>query len=159
MEDVQIKEAKGSYPFILGSSDENVLSTPYTPEGYPETWNAAYRPLGLPMDPMFNVALPGLEGADAAQEGTPILSSIQNIFDDIKNDSYGALQTAYDSGKKAIGTLYDDVAHGVGNVYDDVTKPLETALDNVYWKIILAVVVVGGALYFVGKTGAVKVSV
>ena len=158
MEDVQIKEVKNDFSsFILGSPEEN--ATPYVPEGYPETWSAAYRPLGLPMDPMYNIALPGLEGADAAIEGTPILSSIQSTFDKITSDSYGALQSVYDSGKKAIGTLYDDVAHGVGNVYDDVTKPVTSLLDNVYWKVILAVVVVGGALYFIGKGGAVKVNV
>lgn len=155
---------------IFSSSPEQ-LFTPYTPSGNPESWNSAYRPLGLPMDPVSNVAPAGFESAMLADsEDSPLISSLQGYWDDIKANSYGAVTHVEDAVKNAYGgikditkTVYGDLANGVGTVVDDITTPargmLTGFLDNVYWKTVLGVVVIGTALYFIGKTGAVKVKI
>lgn len=113
-----------------------------------------YLPMGLPADPVSSMPPPGLESTVAANPGTPFISSLQEYWDVIKNDSESAVNYL----KGAVETGYETVKGGIGTVYDDITKPVSSIIDNAYWKIILAVVVVGGVIYFAGKSGALRVN-
>jgi len=115
----------------------------------------SYLPLGLPPDPVSQLPPPGLETTLAASGSSPYISSLQGVWDSITSASESAAK-AVESG---ITKVYGKVKQGVGTVYDDVTNPVGSLVENAYWKILLGVVVVGVAVYYIGKTGAVKVSV
>lgn len=112
-------------------------------------------PMGLPMDPVGAGAPLGLESTKAAVSSSPIMVAYEESWDAVENFYVGL----YGTTKKIIGQVYSDVRSGAGTVYDDVSKPVSSALTGTYWYLILGVVVVAGGLYFVGKGGAVKVSI
>lgn len=115
-----------------------------------------YLPLGLPPDPSPYTIPPGLESTQGAVSTFDALfPEITYVWDAIKRNS----ESAADYLEQGVKDAYSATKNVVGTVYDDVTKPLSDAVDNAYWKVLLAVIVVGGALYFIGKTGAVKVNV
>lgn len=125
----------------------------------------AFVPIGLPADPQAGYIPPGLETTTASISPAPAISTAQSFWDVIAQDSRGALNWVEEEGsaaasgvKNAVVSGYGGVKSAVGTVVADVTSPVASALDNVYWKIIIAVVVIGGALYFIGKGGAVKVN-
>lgn len=115
-----------------------------------------YLPLGLPPDPSPYTIPPGLESTQGAVSTFDALfPEITYVWDAIKRNS----ESAADYLEQGVKDAYSATKNVVSTVYDDVTKPLSDAVDNAYWKVLLAVIVVGGALYFIGKTGAVKVNV
>lgn len=125
----------------------------------------AFDPIGLPNDPLSDYIPPGLDSAQNSVTPAPAISTAQSFWDTIKQDSQSALAwtetEASDLGsgaKSAVVAGYDNVKSAVGTVVSDVSNPIGNVLDNVYWKIIIAVVVLGGAIYFIGKGGAVKVN-
>lgn len=125
-----------------------------------------YIDLGLPGSIDSSMPLPGLETTSAAISPAPPITTAQSIWDTIKNDSYsamGAVETGvknvYGGIKDITKTVYQDVSSGVGTVYDDVAAPVEKAATSTYWYLILGVIVIGGVLYFAGKSGALKISV
>lgn len=116
----------------------------------------SYLPLGLPPDPSPSTPPPGLESTQGAVSFVDSLfPDVSMVWDAVKRNS----ESAADYAEQAIGAAYDKTKGAVGTVYDDLTKPLSSAIDNAYWKIILAAIVVGGVIYFAGKGGAIKVNV
>lgn len=115
----------------------------------------SYLPLGLPADPSPSALPPGLETTSGAISSFNLFPDVTAVWDVVKRNS----ESAADYVEQGIETLYGKGKQAVGTVYDDLTKPLSSAVDNVYWKIILAAVVIGGVVYFAGKGGAIKVNV
>ena len=118
-------------------------------------------PLGLPQDTQPTSPPPGLESTTASVSDPAPISTVDKIWNTIKSDSSSAVNyieqapgALYSGTKSAISTIYTDVASGVSTVANDVTSPLRST----YWYLIVAVVVIAGALYFIGKGGAVKVN-
>lgn len=109
--------------------------------------------------------LPGFESTSAAvSKGAPVSSIVSEWWDNIKNDMNQVVNVVETETKNAYGgikdltkTVYNDVSSGVGEVFDDVTHPVETALSGLYWYAIVGVIVIAGAVYFMGKGGAIKV--
>lgn len=118
----------------------------------------SFLPLGLPPDPMPKTPPPGLESTIGAIPSAGWTESLENAWNGIVSSSESAVQGLYESGKKVVRGVYEDAKDAAGDVYDDLTKPVGSLLDNVYWKVILAVVVVGGVVYFAGKSGALRIS-
>lgn len=140
-------------------------STKYTPAGNPENWPLAYRPLGLPADPMSKLPPPGFETTVGADSAGTSLFNFSGLFDDIKQNAYGAFSTfensihnAYGGVKDITKTVYGDLKNAAGSVYDDVATPVKSALTSTYWYMLLGVGVVGVIIYFAGKSGALRVS-
>lgn len=116
----------------------------------------SYLPLGLPPDPSPSTLPPGLETTQGAVSTMDYLfPEVSYVWDAVKRNS----ESAADYVEQAIEGAYDKTKHAVGTVYDDLSAPISGAVDNLYWKIIIAAVVVGGVIYFAGKSGAVKVNV
>jgi len=119
---------------------------------------ANYLPLGLPPDPVSSLPPQGLQGVMYSQPSSPMISSLQGVWENITTFSESAIKNVYKTTKGAVKEVYDDGKQLVGDAYDSVSNPVGSFLDNVYWKVILAVVVIGGVVYFAGKSGAVRVS-
>lgn len=122
-------------------------------------------PMGLPPDPVGVGPVRGLESTAGASQPAPLMTSHPSLWEEIKQDSLSAVRMVETGAKNVYGgikditkTVYGDVESGVETVVGDVAKPVQGAIDNAYWKIILAVVVLGGALYYIGKSGALKVN-
>lgn len=108
-------------------------------------------PMGFPPDPTSNL-VPGLSQTSYSVQEAPIFSSVQGVWDTFKN--FG--ESVYTGAKGVVSHGYTDLKEAASTVYDDVTMPVESALKSTYWYLILGVVVIGGALYFIGKGGALK---
>lgn len=132
------------------------LYTPYVPEGPTESLPIAYRPIGLPADPISYLPPAGFETTVAAQGSDPLISSSQSWWDTIKQTSYSAVESVYEGAKSVTKKVYNDGKNLVGTVYDDVTAPVENAVKSIYWYALLGVVVIAGALYLSNKSGALK---
>lgn len=116
--------------------------------------------LGFPTLSGDSYTPPGLQSTQAAITPAPQISSNQSTWDMVTQDSKGALswvgselsaaenaavggvKSAYNMGKSAVSTVVSDVANPIGGV-----------LNTFYWYVIGAVVILAGALYFVGKGG------
>ena len=118
----------------------------------------SFLPLGLPPDPLPKTPPAGLESTIGAIPEAGWTLSLSNAWNGIVSSSESAVQGLYESGKKVVRGVYEDAKDAAGNVYDDLTKPVSSFIDNAYWKIILAAVVVGGVIYFAGKSGALRVT-
>ena len=151
-------------PSFLDYSPLSNDSIPFASNGIPDylTFGSpAQSPVGLPQDTQSTSPPPGFESTTASVSNAPKLASVnQSWWETIKQDSQSALQwteseiqAGYNGTKNVVGTVYRDVAGGVGTVVGDATAPAR----QVYWYILLAVVVVAGGIYFIGKGGAVKV--
>ena len=108
-------------------------------------------PIGLPSDPVLQTPPVGLSGAGATVADAPQVGTIQNIWNTIKSESEGAIQTA----ENLVASGYDTAKNAAGTVLSDVEKPVQGVLTGVYWYAVIAVVVIAGALYYVGKGGAI----
>lgn len=110
--------------------------------------------------------IPGFESTSAAgQMPPPISSASPSWWDSIRNDMGQAVQaienapgTLYTDAVGITKTVYGDVSSGVGTVFNDVSAPIANAAQNYFWYAMVALVVVAGGLYFVGKGGAIKVN-
>lgn len=134
-------------------ADEQPNSSTYIPDGPQETWSAAYRPLGIPGDPGSDM-IAGLETTDAAAGPAPSISSFQNFTDSIKSDATNLLGGA----EGAIKSGYSTIKGAVGTVVGDVTDPLASAAKTYFAYAMVAIIIVGGVLYFAGKSGALKIN-
>lgn len=121
----------------------------------------AFFPIGLPEDQQSSAPPKGLESTVNSISPPPQISTAQSWWGAVKQDAQSATAWAeneavnlYQGGKTVVSTVYSDVSSGVGKVTSDVTAPVR----QTYWYILLAVVVVAGALYYIGKGGAVKVN-
>lgn len=151
-----------SIPFsaLLFQVENEKLYTPYIPTGNPEQSTAAYRPLGLPMDPMSNLPPVGLESPMINYDTSmPAMSGLDGIWDKLTQNSESAIDWAYSGIERGIKGVYGKAKDAVSTVVSDVTTPLENELKSTYLYLLLGVVVIGGALYYIGKGGAVKVRV
>ncbi len=64
-------------------------------------------------------------------------------------------------GASVINTVkkdYDLVKGGATQVIGDVASPIQSSLNSTYWYLIVGIIVIAGALYFIGKGGAIKVN-
>lgn len=139
-----------------------------TPTNTMDTGMQAVSPIFLREDLISGESggIPGFETTSAAATAPPPVTSISsNWWDTIKNDM-GQIVTAvenapgtlYTDVKGITKTVYGDVSSGVGTVFKDVSAPIANAATSYYWYAIIALVVVAGGLYFVGKGGAIKVN-
>lgn len=119
-------------------------------------------PLPFPVEGYSNFPPPGFETTLAAVTPSPPISSLQGIWDEIKQDAASAVsavetgvKTVYGGVKDITKTVYGDISSGVGTVADDVTKPVK----QTYWYMILGVGVLFVGFYYLGKSGVLKVSV
>lgn len=115
----------------------------------------SYLPLGLPADPSPYSLPPGLESTQGAVSNFNLFPDVQAVWNVITRNA----ESAADYAEQAVKSVYDKGKGAISTVYDDVTAPVSSAIDNAYWKIILAAIVVGGVIYFAGKGGAIKVNV
>lgn len=121
--------------------------------------------MGFPADPVSSSPPSGLQTTTAAIQSAPPISTFDSIWNTIKQDSTGILSYAEDEAKNAYGgikdvgaTVYGDIKSGAGTLYDDVSKPISGIISSAYTYIIVAVVVIGGIIYFAGKSGALRVT-
>lgn len=126
--------------------------------------------LGLPPDPNSSLPQPGFETTSAADQPSPVMSTIQSIWGTIKQDSLGAATTVENAVTGEVSNAYNSVTNAATNAVSSVVNKATAAvtgvenkvtgtLTSVYWYAILAVVVIGGVLYFGGKSGALRVGV
>lgn len=136
-------------PFIASNDSPDL--------GSPATW-----PIGLPMDQQNTLPPAGLESTIASVQDPPPISTAAKVWNTIKQDSQSAgtwveseIGSIYDGSKNVVSQVYGDVSKGVGAVASDVTSPLRST----YMYLILGIIVIAGAIYFIGKGGAVKANV
>lgn len=115
-----------------------------------------YSPLGLPSDTQDYVPQ-GFQSAMVTQPSAPQISSAQGIWDTIKQDSSGAIDWAEHTAKdiwawtnKPIITIPNPM-----DVLKEGEEKVEQKLNSIYWYGIIAVVVLVGGIYFIGKSGAI----
>lgn len=158
----EVTAFRNSFTDILaeegGYTVNQQLSTPYVPAGAEETWNSAYRPLGLPRDPLYFDLPAGLDGAGSSAVSSISLSSLDGIWDSVSQNSLGAFSWAGQKAKGLVTSSYGLLKEGVSEVLEDVTTPLSSGLKTYYWYLLGGLIVVGGVLYFAGKGGAIRVT-
>jgi hypothetical protein len=108
-------------------------------------------PLGLPADNQSSAAPPGFESTVGAVQPAPPVSTIDKIWDTIKTDSSSAVSWGEDEVKAA----YSNTKAAAGTVVSDVTSPIASATKSIYMYAILGVIVLAGAIYFIGRGGAI----
>jgi len=118
-------------------------------------------PLGLPSDPMSSYPPAGFETTVGAAQPEPHISTLQSVWNEIKQDSNSAIssvesgvKTVYGGIKDVTKTVYGDVANAAGTVADDVTKPIRTT----YTYAVVGVIILFAGFYFLGKSGVLKVN-
>lgn len=123
-------------------------------ENFSDTSGVVIDQMGLPQDPT-----------------NPTAQNITNNYDDSSKpppvsgwDSFWSKVKSYDAqaGNWVIQAVKDDyglLKGATSTVVGDVAAPVQGVIDNAYWKIILVVIVLGGVIYFAGKSGAVKANV
>lgn len=151
---------------VSTNPDEN----PFAENIEPEVKNAFVGPILVSTNPELNpyagnaMGLPSpsdaglggfVLGLPSLNQQSGIMSAVQKAWDETENMYKGAYQQV----KSIIGTVYEDTRSAAGTVYDDVSKPVSSILTGSYWYLILGIVVIAGGLYFIGKTGAIKVKV
>lgn len=143
---------------IVAEADQ--LSTPYIPAaGSPASFSAAYTPIGLPENPNpTGIMPPGLEGTQGYKQPGPPISSVDSLWTKIKSNSLGAISTLEKTAQDLVTGAYDEVKSGVSTVASDIAAPVKNALTSTYMYLLLGVVVVGGVIYFAGKSGALRIS-
>lgn len=134
--------------------DTNQYSSPVNEYEFYKAQIGSWLPLGLPEDPVSSLPPAGLETTLAARGEAPQITTVQGIWNSITTFAESAGNTL-ESGIKG---AYGKVKEAAGTVYDDVSSPVSSAFDNIYWKVIIAAVVVGGVIYFAGRSGAVRIS-
>lgn len=153
-----------SFAQILNDADQ--LSTPYVPApGSAASETAAYdhNHVWLPADVMPSDPPPGFETTPQGLMPTPTISAkAQAMWDTVKSDAQGVAAWGEDEAKNVYGgvknvakTVYGDLSKAAGTVYDDVAKPVKGLLTGTYMYMLLGVIVVAGAVYFIGKSGAI----
>lgn len=113
-----------------------------------------------------SAGIPGFQSTfGSISSPAPMASVSPSWWDTIKNEAtsaFGAteddIKTVYGGLKDVTKTVYGDASSAVGTVFNDVTSPVKDAANATYWYTILAVIVVGGVLYFMGKSGVLKVN-
>lgn len=123
---------------------------------------AAFTDIGMSTYQPSDAPIPGMQNTDGALTPAPPISTVDKIWGAIKSDSQGALSWvessasgATQSVESALGTAVSATKAGVA----DLTKGVTSGLNSIYWYLILAVIVLGGVIYFAGKSGAVGVRV
>lgn len=127
--------------------------------------DANYKPIGIPQiaDSITGLVPAGLGQTQSAVQGTPLISTAQGLWEEVKTDYVNLAGTMEDFAKKLygqtkdiVGTVYHDAGSAVGTVYEDVSSPVSKIVSQTYWGTVLLIVVLAGALYVAGKGGALK---
>lgn len=143
---------------LNGSNPDQPSSSPYVPAlSSTDPTPATFVGMGLPSDPVSSMPPPGLESTVAVDEPPPHISTMQAIFNTIKNDSANAVGWVETEAKSTVQGIYKTTKSAVGTVYDDVSAPIGNLLKGTYLYLLLGVVVLGGVIYFAGKSGALKI--
>ena len=114
--------------------------------------------LGMPVDPYGSVP-PGFETTMNSVPPTPPLAVVKEFWDGSIQAVEGVVQDIYNGAKGVGSSIYADLKQGVGAVVEDVTEPAASALKTTFWYAVVGLVVIGGVLYFAGKSGALSVRV
>jgi len=103
---------------------------------------------------------PGFSSTQAAIPPAPDISSNQSTWDTVTQDarsalkwSSDALSTAENTAVSGIKSAYQGTKNVVGTVAGDIANPIGGVLKTTYLYIIVGVVILAGALYFVGRGG------
>lgn len=111
-------------------------------------------PFGLPFDTQPTSPPPGLESTVGSVSNPPAISTATGVWEKVKQWDLAAGDWIVNAVKKD----YALVKGGVSTVAGDVVAPIEEKATSTYWYLLLGVVVIAGAIYFIGKSGAVKVN-
>ncbi len=86
-------------------------------------------------------------------------SFFSKLGSELKDDfSWDQLSKDVDVVVGGVKSGYETTKNVVSTVAGDIEKPISGILDNLYWRVIIVVVVLGGVIYFAGKSGALRVS-
>ena len=127
------------------------------------TSDDSYKSIGLPAD-IDDYIIPGFQKSTIGQEPSPYISSVDSIWDNIKQDSLGAIDW--------IGTTADDVGQTAKDLWawsnqpiiyiptprealEGVKDEVSSDLKTMYVYGIVAVIVLVAGIYFIGKSGAI----
>lgn len=117
-------------------------------------------PMGFPVDNQSSAPPPGFESTTGSVASPPQISTIDSLWNTIKQDSQSAIAwTEKEASNTFTGAknLASSAVSGVESVAMAPVNYVESGVKSVYWYAILAVVVIGGVIYFAGKSGAIKV--
>ncbi len=103
-------------------------------------------------DPQKSQTVPGLDHTQFAVSDPPLISTLQEMWKAFKEDPVEFV-------KYGLGESYEGTKDAVQTVVKDVVEPIQDQAKTTYWYILLAVVVVAGGIYFIGKGGAIKANV
>jgi hypothetical protein len=112
------------------------------------------QPIGLPTDSQSTAPPPGFESTVGSVSSPPPISTIDKIWGTIKSDASAAVGFT----ESEIKAGYQTTKSAVGTVVGDVANPLANTAKSIFWYAIVAVVVIAGGIYFIGRGGAVKVN-
>lgn len=121
--------------------------------------------IGLPSDPLASILPPGFQSTQAAIQPAPQITNAQapsptggSLWDSMKSEMGKVISTVETDTENGVKSVYGLGKSAVSTVVGDVTAPIANAATSIYWYALIAVVVVAGAIYFIGKGGAVKVN-
>ncbi len=103
-------------------------------------------------DPQKNQSVPGLDHTQFAVSDPPVISTLQEMWKAFSSDPVEFV-------KYGLGQTHEGVKDAVTTIVKDVVDPIQDQAKTTYWYILLAVVVVAGGIYFIGKGGAIKANV
>ena len=125
-------------------------------EGFYVMKSSDQMPLGLPMD-FMDYMPPGFQTTTASFEATPAISSVDTVWDTIKDNSSGAIDWAgdklsefWDWSKKPLITIPNPM-----DIVDERIEQVQEGSKTIFWYAIVGVIVIAGAMYFIGRGGAI----
>lgn len=125
------------------------------------TDSPASLPMGFPEDNQSSAPPPGFETTTGSVAAPPQISTIDSLWNTIKQDSQSTIAwTEQEASNTFTGAknLAKSAVSGVESAGSGAVDFVESGVKSVYWYTILAVVVIGGVIYFAGKSGAIKVN-
>ena len=118
--------------------------------------------IGLPVDNQSSAPPPGFDSTVSSVQPAPPISTVDKIWGSISSTASSVVSKieaapgeALDWTEGEIKSGYNTVKSGVGTVVSDVTSPVTSSLKSVYVYAIVGVIVLAGAIYFIGRGGAI----
>lgn len=110
-------------------------------------------------------SLPGINTTYADNQPSPTYTTSQSVWDEVKQfgSDFGeglsdAVKSGYDTVAGGINTVVQDAAGGIARATTTLAKPVEDVTSFGVTQIILVVAVIGAAVYFMGKSGGLRVN-
>jgi hypothetical protein len=110
--------------------------------------------MGLPVGDPYGTN-PIAQTPNPAPAGGGIIASVESALSQAASDTKSAVIGTYGVVKSVVSTVGNDVLSGAGAVVDTASKPI----NKLYWGLIIGVAVLGGVIYFAGKSGAVHANI